>query len=217
MAKWRKCYSAVVITNYSVNAQYVHWTEHHYLEPWCKNPKQSRDLAENLKYIPVAAPLRNKSTIFSTNLVVANRTPAPCSRKSGEKRIGSGISLAPTGVPWNTDVLIRHTNWCPWTQNDSLYTSKRIQRRIWNPIIGIFIMWPPISDRPHSLSWFWSSSGATTKPLFQSRYLVVIEDELDCIVRGFWWITGLDHFVQTRKAKHSAMLRTTCSYSLVIW
>lgn len=75
----------------------------HYLEPWCMNPKQSWALEENLKYLPPPAPLRSRSISFSTNLDAANSTPAPCSRKRGEKRIGSGIFLAPEGVPWNSE------------------------------------------------------------------------------------------------------------------
>lgn len=71
-----------------------------YLEPWCKNPKQSWAWEENLKYIPVLDPLCSKSTIFSTNLDAANRIPTPWSRKIGEKTMGSGIFLALAGVPW---------------------------------------------------------------------------------------------------------------------
>ena len=77
----------------------------HYLEPWCRNPKQSWALEEYVKYLPVPAPLCSKRTIFSTNLDAENRTPAPWSKKIGEKRTGIGISLAAAGVPWNVKPL----------------------------------------------------------------------------------------------------------------
>lgn len=72
-----------------------------YLEPRCKKPKQSRALEEILRYLDVLVPtpVRSKRTILSTNLITEKQTPAPCSRKSGEKRTGSGICLAPGGVP----------------------------------------------------------------------------------------------------------------------
>lgn len=79
---------------------------------------------------------------------------------------------------------------------------------IWKPINGIFITCPPISCRLHILLfWCLSSSEDTTKPLFQSRYLIVIEDGVDSPRWEFRWIAGLYHFVQTRKAKHSAILQ----------
>ena len=81
------------------------WEVRDYLEPWCKNPKQSWALEVYLKYLPVPASLRNKRISFSANLEAANNTPAPWSRKSGEKRTRSGMFLAPAGVPWNTKSL----------------------------------------------------------------------------------------------------------------
>lgn len=71
----------------------------YYLDPWCKKPKQSWALDENLKYNPVSSSPRRNSKTFSVNLEAENRTPAPCSRKSGENRTGRGISLAASGVP----------------------------------------------------------------------------------------------------------------------
>ena len=88
-----------------------------------------------------------------------------------------------------------------------LYTSRCMQRTTWNTMTGIFNMWPPISCRLQNLSWCLSSSGGTTRPLFQSRYLIEVEDEAVSLARELLWITGLDHFVQTRKAKHSAILQ----------
>lgn len=81
-----------------------------------------------------------------------------------------------------------------WIKVNYVSTSKCIQRRTWKPIKGIFMIWPPISCRPHILSCCWFSS----------------EDEVTSLVREFLWITGLDHLVQTRKAKHSAMLQKKC-------
>lgn len=96
----------------------------------------------------------------------------------------------------------------PINNSHLLTTSKRMHRRTWKIIIGIFIIWPPTSGRPHILiSCDWSSSDETTRPLFLSRYLIVEEDEAGILVWALQWITGLDHFVQTRKAKHSATLR----------
>ena len=71
-----------------------------YLEPWCMKPKQSRTLEKNVKYLLVPSPLRNRRTNFSTNLDVANKTPAPCNMNREEKRTGIEICLAPGGVPW---------------------------------------------------------------------------------------------------------------------
>lgn len=72
-----------------------------YLEPRCKKPKQSRALEEIVRYLIVfiLTPVRSKRTILSTNLKIAKKTPAPCSKKSGEKITGSGIYLALGGVP----------------------------------------------------------------------------------------------------------------------
>lgn len=97
-------------SRWSFRQWHVCWN---YLEPWCKNPKQSQTLEENMKYLPaLVAPVRSKRTIFSTNLDAANNTPAPCSRKRGEKRTGRGIFLAPAGLPWNSKpviyLLIKH-------------------------------------------------------------------------------------------------------------
>lgn len=85
-------------------------------------------------------------------------------------------------------------------------TSKRIQSRTWKATTGIFIIWPPMSWEPHNLPRNWSSSDETTRPLFQSRYLMAVEDDPGSLCGACLWITGLNHLVQTRKAKHSAML-----------
>lgn len=86
-------------------------------------------------------------------------------------------------------------------------TSKRMKRIIWKVMKGIFITCPPISWRPHILLLCWfSSSAVTTKPLFQSRYLTTIEDELGSGTCVYLWIDWLLHFVHTRNAKHSAIL-----------
>lgn len=74
-------------------------------------------------------------------------------------------------------------------------------------------MCPPMSCRLHMLSSE-VSSDETTNPLFQSRYLIAVDDELASDVCKFLWITGLDHFVQTRKEKHSAMLKITKFHKL---
>jgi len=86
------------------------------------------------------------------------------------------------------------------------HTSNLIQSKTWKPTRGIFITWPPISGRPQSLSGSWSSSDGRTRPLSQSRYLIAADDELASPLVGCLWITGLNHLVQTRNAKHSTIL-----------
>lgn len=86
-------------------------------------------------------------------------------------------------------------------------TSKCMQRRTWNTTIGTFMKWPPMSCRLHILACRWSPSEETIKPLFKSRYLtvVVVVEELGSL--ELLWMTGFDHFVHTRNAKHSAILQ----------
>ena len=93
-----------------------------------------------------------------------------------------------------------------WYQIWMKRTSNLIQSKTWKPTRGIFITWPPISGRPQSLSCSWSSSDGRTRPLSQSRYLIAADDELASPLVGCLWITGLNHLVQTRNAKHSAIL-----------
>lgn len=71
-----------------------------YREPWWRKQKKSRTLEEYTKYLPPLASLRNKRTVFSTNLDIANNTAAPCNRKIGEKTTGRERFLAPGGVPY---------------------------------------------------------------------------------------------------------------------
>jgi len=53
-----------------------------------------------------------------------------------------------------------------------------------------------------------SSSVEITMPsLLHSRYLMVFDDEHGSVMWPFPWIVGLCHFVQTRNAKHCAMLQ----------
>lgn len=94
---------------------------------------------------------------------------------------------------------------CIVDDNTVWHTSKWIQSRIWNAMIGIFVMWPPISCSPHILSSD-ISSGGTTRPLFQSIYLIDVDDEVASRDSESLWIAGLDHLVHTRNAKHSAIL-----------
>ena len=93
-----------------------------------------------------------------------------------------------------------------WYQIWMKRTSNLIQSKTWKPTRGIFITWPPISGRPQSLSGSWSSSDGRTRPLSQSRYLIAADDELASPLVGCLWIMGLNHLVQTRNAKHSAIL-----------
>lgn len=84
----------------------------HYLDPWCKNPKNSRTFDDTSKYLPEPAPPCTKITIFSINLYAARITAAPCSSRRGEKRTGGDIFLALGGVPWHHSLMCNtDTTW----------------------------------------------------------------------------------------------------------
>lgn len=59
-----------------------------------------------------------------------------------------------------------------------------------------------------------SSSEKSERPLFETTYLVMVEDDPGSLTGEPLWITGLDHFVQTRKAKHSAILQAVHTHWL---
>ena len=80
------------------------WNMNWYLEPQCKNPKNSWTFDAMEKYLldPLylpKPPIQTRITIFSTNLYVANKTPTPCSTRKGENTTGPERCLAPDGVP----------------------------------------------------------------------------------------------------------------------
>lgn len=182
-----------------------------YLDPWCMNPKSSRAFDLRSRYLTEVGDPTSKITIFSIDLYAANTKPSPCSKKRGENRARQGIYEALLGVPWNWKLLNEKSRKLyKFSFNIHLFkkfTSKRIKSRIWKMIKGTFMTCPPMSCRLQTLTWGWASSEETTTPLSQSRYRIVSEEELDSLTRECLWIIGLYHFVQTRNAKHSAILQ----------